>query len=202
MFVRKMSGSLERGFVSDTGDEIELDRLDDLETEPDPSVIADAQSKYEKFLLAGDYSAAGDLLPFFARDFFHDSSFDDLRIDGSAMTLQFRATAWVDIADDQSAIEFDVHFHKVAWLSIEAVLGDYGEYAFGEIDGLQDRMDQASARFEGAFHSLAIETGWGAWFSLVFQSVTVVPVDRIQWLRVLRNPAADLDSLFGLVEPA
>jgi len=33
---------------------------------------------------------------------------------------------------------------------------------------------------------------------MVFHSVDVTPVDRIEWLRLLRNPEVRMPSLYGL----
>ena len=198
MFVRKLSGVSVRASLMPDGEVVEHPRVDGLDSEPDPAEVVAAQARYEDFLADGDFSTAGDLLPFFARDFFHDSAFEGLTIDGSAMRVSFRASTWVEIADDGLEVAFDITFDKVAWFSVEAVAGDYGEYGFAEIDGLADRIVQAQERFGGVFHSLAIETGWGGWVSLVFESVSVVPVDRIGWLKLLRDPAASLPTLYGL----
>jgi hypothetical protein len=48
------------------------------------------------------------------------------------------------------------------------------------------------------YHSLTIETGWGGWIRMVVHSVDVTPVDRIEWLRLLRNPEVRMPSLYGL----
>ena len=198
MFVRKLSGVSVRATLTSDGEVVEQPRVDGLDSEPDPAEAVAAQAAYEDFLAAGDFSTAGDLLPFFARDFFHDSAFEDLSIDGTAMRVSFRASTWIETADAGQTVDFDVTFDKVAWFSVEAVVGDYGEYGFSEIDGLGDRIAQAQERFGGIFHSLAIETGWGGWVCVVFESVSAVPVDRIGWLKLLRDPSVSLPTLFGL----
>lgn len=199
MFVRKMSGTVVRGWLPDNdGDLVEQPRIDGLEKEPDPEEMQAAQKRYEEFLASQNFSGAGDLLPFFAQDFFHDASFEDFRIDGSAMRVQFRAGVLVDGQEGGARVFFNVIFDKVVWLSVESVTGDYGSYSFGEIDGLDDRIEQAQERFDGVFHSLTIETGWGAWIALVFRSVRVQPVNEIEWMRILRNSSIKLPGLYGV----
>ncbi len=74
MFVRKMSGTIVRAEFSPGQEPVELDRIDGLDHEPTEDELDAAQARYEAFLGSRDFSGGGDLLPFFARDFFHDSS--------------------------------------------------------------------------------------------------------------------------------
>ncbi|MHB8869065.1 MAG: hypothetical protein ACYC6T_02075 [Thermoleophilia bacterium] len=197
MFVRKLSGVAGRAAFSPGQEPVEFDRMDGLDHEPSEAEVAAAQAAYDAFLESRDFSGAGDLLPFFGGDFFHDSSLD-LQVHGSDMAVSFQANTWVDAGDDHYSLLFDVRFEDVAWMSIEAVIGSYGEYVFAEIDALEDRIGEAEQRFGPSFHSLTIETGWGAWVCLVFRSVRVTPVDSMKWLRVLRDPQAELFALYGL----
>ena len=199
MFVRKLSGVMARAAFSPGQEPEEFDRIDGLDHEPSEAEIAAAQAAYEDFLGSRDFSGAGDLLPFFTRDFFHDSSLD-LHVHGSDMAVSFQAAKWIGAGDDHYDLLFDVRFEDVAWMSIEAVIGTYGEYGFAEIDALEDRISDAEQRFDPSFHSLTVETGWGAWVCLFFRSVRVTPVDSIKWLRVLRDPNSELFGLYGLDE--
>ncbi|MCZ7662550.1 MAG: hypothetical protein M5U22_06270 [Thermoleophilia bacterium] len=199
-----MSGTIVRAEFSPGQEPVELDRIDGLDHEPSEEELDASQARYEAFLESRDFSGTGDLLPYFARDFFHDSSLD-LQVHGSDMAVSFRAEAWVEAGDDQHDLLFNVRFEDVAWMSIEAVTGEYGQYEFAEIDALDDGIRAAEQRFGPAFHSLTVEASGGAWVCLVFRSVRVTPVDSIRWLRVLRDPKAELFALYGVdaaVSPA
>lgn len=194
MFVRKMSGGLE--FPEDQSP-LSPDELERLYASHEAAFTA-AHTDYLAYLATRDFSKVGDLLPYFVKDFFHDSPLDDFKIDGFARTVSFRATAYVERGDAHSDVEFDVVFRDVVWLdwALAEPGGNLYDYRYSEIDGLGDRIVEANERFAGEFHSLTIETGWGGWICLVFTSVTVAPVDVTDWLALLRDPSVQLPALY------
>ena len=201
MFLRKPSDGLD--YPDDVGamPQEELDAL----IEAGYKRLRLQQAEYESFLEQRDFSTSGDLLPYFARDFFHDASFESFTILGHERKISFRAEA-MDIyegpedLEEQHLVDFDVVFTDVVSFSISVEReGDtYGEYRYSEIDGLEADIADVTKRLGRPYHSLTIETGWGGWIRMVFHSVDVTPVDRIEWLRLLRNPEVRMPSLYGL----
>jgi hypothetical protein len=151
-----------------------------------------------------DLGEAGDLLPHFGLDFFHDGWFEltvpsDDRV--ASMKITAIVSSEVDGSDDgQIEVEFLVEFLDLARLviEIEPEFGGLSGYGYSEIDGLTDWISEADAAHGPGHHSLVIQCP-GGWVSLVFRSVRVAPTDPVLWMRVLRDPTSKL-HIYGLNE--
>jgi len=158
---------------------------------------------YREHLASLDLSRAGDLLPFFGGQFFHDAGIEALGLSRAGRDLTVRMKAWpfyADIGDDLPAsIVFGVCFRDVADFDVHRDVADAGitEFRYAEIDGLTDRIDAAADAFGGEFHSLTVECDAG-WILVVFRSVQVVPSDPVLWARMLDDPRA-LAAMAGLL---
>ena len=156
---------------------------------------------YHAFLDTRDFSSAGDLLPYFGHDLFHDGAIDITTPDGEART-ELRVNAYVDVEGDESEIDvpFLVDLTGVVWLSVEYDKPqNFGLqcYGYAEIDGLDDRIAQAEAQGGGTFHSLVIECPGGV-ASFVFRTARVAPVDALLWTSAVRRAQGGL-AIYGMV---
>lgn len=198
MFVRVVSGCF------DYPDELEPDSQQiSLLEQAHQEAHSRAMPAYQEFLRSRDFSTAGDLLPYFGLDFFHDSPLEDIRMDGHERTFSFHASTFVLRDDKWIEVEFTVTFNDVAWLDVAVTHAgsNFYDYLYAEIDGLDAQISEARERLEGDYHSLTIQTGHAGWIRLVFGSVEVDAVDRVRWLGLLRDPNVEIPSLFVTDSP-
>jgi hypothetical protein len=158
-------------------------------------VVQEVFADYREYLGSLDLSRAGDLLPFFGGQFFHDAGIRALRLSRRGRDLVARMEAWpfyTDMGDGlPDSIAFDARFCDIAGFEVHRDNASTGitEFRYAEIDGLTDRIDAAAAALGGEFHSLTVECDEG-WILVVFRSVQVVPRNRELWTRVLQDSRA------------
>ena len=154
---------------------------------------------YYESLSSVDYSGSGDLLRYFARDFFHDSPMTHVRFESGAQSFGFCAASLnVEVGEHKCLSpgpEFDVLFERVVGLDWRCDAKNQRIYIESEIDGRPDLIAEAQGEHGGRFHSIAINA-YRESIELVFGSVRVSPLDPARWCEIEADPGLHVLGLF------